>query len=362
MDLLDPQISPRINQPTRINGYHVRFDSIDDRGNTNIAIYIDDYQLSLIFLLHWLAVRSKVWALILFQNRGVAVVLSNIAVTSHPRRRIMKKYFCLALFIILSVILTSCVGTGPSQLQATNQALSNQVESLKSQLTQVGIAPILPTEAPPKISSTSVTPTVVPAASPSPASAQPSGVIAPSLIASFSGTLIPWTNKTLYSKGLYATANVHMVCDPNGSADGKFWIDKDNYFIGCDARGEGWALWKQDLTIGDHYVYSQNANDKYEFWTMGTTPITLHNKYSRTDYMFSLPQAGIYTLSANLIRGEYNVYLTCEQAQNFNYTITQSTSIPVVILYPAACMIIIRDVAQAKTSQAEIEVSMEFTK
>ncbi len=274
----------------------------------------------------------------------------------------MKKYFCLALFVILSFILTSCLGAGTSPLQATNQALNNQVESLKSQLTQVGIAPILPTEAPPKTGSNNPQPTTPPAASPSPRPAVAANVIAPTLITSFSGTLTPWTNKTLYSKGLYATANVHMICDPNGSADGKFWIDKDNYFIGCDARGEGWALWKQDITIGDHYIYSQNANDKYEFWTMGTTPFTLHNKYSRTDYMFSLPQAGIYTLSANLIKGEYNVYLTCEQAQNFNYTITQSTSIPVVILNPAACMIIIRDVAQAKTSQAEIEVSMEFTR
>lgn len=273
----------------------------------------------------------------------------------------MKKYAYVSIFILLSLLVISCQGASTGQLEATNQALRNQVNSLMTQLTQVGIPPILPTSAPVEATAEH-TPVAVPEASPSPLPAQEEGVIAPTLITSFSGTLTPWTNKTLYQRGLYAVANVHMVCDPNGSADGKFWIDKDNYFIGCDAKGEGWALWKQDITIGDHYIYSQNANDKYEFWTMGTTPLTIHNKHSRTDFMFTLPKAGIYTLTANLIKGAFNVNITCEQAQNYNYKITQSTSIPMVVLEPASCLLFIRDMEQAKTSLAEIEVGLKFEK
>jgi len=153
-----------------------------------------------------------------------------------------------------------------------------------------------------------------------------------------------------------------MLCDPNGTADGKMWIDKETKTATCGAKGEAWTPWKQDITVGDHYIYSANANDKYEFWTIGSTPFTIHNKYSHSDFMFILPDPGIYTLTANLIKGEFNVYITCQQNQNFNYTITQSTTIPVVILNPATCMVVIRDVAQAKTSQAEIELSLEFTK
>ena len=274
----------------------------------------------------------------------------------------MKKYFGLSFFLLLSIFITSCVGASSSPVQATNQALSNQVESLKAQLTQVGIAPILPTEAPPKTSSNNPQPTAPPAASPSPVSAQPSGVIAPSLIYSGSGGITPWTNKTLYPNFLFGAANVHMICDPADTATAKIYIDKETETATCGAKGEAWMPWKADITIGDHYIYSANANDKYEFWTIGSTPFTIHNKYSHSDFIFTLPDAGIYTLKANLTKGEYNVYLTCQEDQNFNYTISQSTSIPVVILTPATCMIVIRDVNQAKTSQAEIEVSMEFTK
>ncbi len=274
----------------------------------------------------------------------------------------MKKHFCLSLFILLSTILASCVGANNSQLEATNAALNNQLNSLKTQLTQVGIAPILPTEAPPKTSSNATQPTAIPQASPSPLSAQPSGVIAPSLIYSGSGGITPWTNKTLYPNALFGAANVHMICDPSDTANAKMYIDKEMETATCGAKGEAWSPWKQDITIGDHYIYSSNANDKYEFWTIGSTPFTIHNKYSHSDFIFTLPDPGIYTMKANLIKGQYNVYLTCQQDQNFNYAISQSTSIPIVILSPATCMIVIRDVNQAATSQAEIEVSLEFTR
>jgi hypothetical protein len=273
----------------------------------------------------------------------------------------MKKYLYLILFILLSISIPSCQSTNTSQLEATNVALSNQINSLKNQLTQVGIAPILPTELPPPTNSNTTPPSQIPAASPSPLPAQPSGVIAPSLIYSGSGGITPWRNKTLYPNTLFGAANVHMICDPAGTVDGKMYIDKETETAVCGAKGEAWSPWKQDITVGDHYIYSANASDKYEFWTIGTTPFTIHNKYSHSDFIFTLPDAGIYTLTANLIKGQYNVYLTCQQAQNFNYTISQSTSIPIVILSPATCMIVIRDVNQAKTSQAEIEVSLEFT-
>ncbi len=274
----------------------------------------------------------------------------------------MKKLAYLPLFIILSIVIASCGGASASQLEATNVALNEQINSLKNQLNQVGIAPIVPTEAPPSSSTNSVSPTEVPQAAPSPVPAQPSGTIAPSLIYAGSGGITPWSNETLYPNTLFGAANVHMICDPKGTTDGKMYIDKETETATCGAKGEAWVPWKENITVGDHYIYSQNANDKYEFWTIGTTPFTIHNKYSHSDFIFTLPDPGIYTLTANLIKGQFNVYLTCQQAQNFNYTISQSTSIPIVILSPATCMITIRDVNQAKTSQADIEVSLEFTK
>ncbi len=274
----------------------------------------------------------------------------------------MKLNIYALLFILLALILVSCQGSSTTPLEATNQALQNQVTSLMTQLTQVGVSPVLPTSPPSIVATNENSPLLVPEATSTPPPTQQTGVIAPNLAATFSGTIIPWNNPTLYLPGLYATANVHMICDPNGSADGKLYIDKDNFFVGCDARGEGWALWKPEITAGDHYVYSANAGDKYEFWGMGTTPFTIHNKYSRTDFMFSLPKAGIYTLTANLIKGAFNVNITCEQAQFYNYKITQSTTIPVIVEQPASCLLFIRDVEQAKTSLADIEVSLAFEK
>jgi hypothetical protein len=115
------------------------------------------------------------------------------------------------------------------------------------------------------------------------------------------------------------------------------------------------------ITVGDHYIYSQNAADKYEFWTVGTTPFTVHNTREGTDYMFNLPQAGIYNLTTNLIKGSFDVYLTCEGAQNFNYKIIQSTTIQVV-LNPARCELIVRDSPPGTLNPGEIEVSLEFYK
>jgi hypothetical protein len=274
----------------------------------------------------------------------------------------MKKYFVHSLFISLSVILTSCISSPTYQLEATNAALSRQLNALQAQLTEQAAPPPANTQAPVIQPSDIVASTQPPLVSPNSPSGNQSMIINSALIYSGSGTITPWTNQTLYPNILFGAANVHMICDPSGNAGGKMWIDKETEVATCGARGEGWSPWKQDITIGDHYIYSTNANDIYEFWTVGTTPFTIRTKYSHSDFIFSLPDAGIYTLKANLIKGEYNVYLTCQQAQNFNYTISQSTSIPIIITTQATCMIIIRDVNQAKTSQAEIELSLEFTK
>jgi hypothetical protein len=271
----------------------------------------------------------------------------------------MKKYSHMPLFILLFLLITSCQSTPLSQLQATNQALSNQLNTL---LTQQAPTASIATQAPLIKESDIIVTTEIPSVSPNDLTGGQSSVINSALIYAGSGSITPWTNKTAYSNTLFGAANVHMICDPDGTSNGKMYIDKETETASCGARGESWTPWKQDITIGDHYIYSSNANDKYEFWTVGTTPFTIHNKFSHSDFIFSLPDAGIYTLTANLIKGVYNVYLTCQQDQNFNYKITQSTSVPVVILSPATCMLIIRDVNQAKTSQAEIEVSMEISR
>jgi len=273
----------------------------------------------------------------------------------------MKKYFYLPLFILLFLSISGCGGFNTNRLEATNEALSAQVETLTTQLAQQAGAPAITTQASPIKESDITVSTSIPPVAPSSPPEEQTTVINSALIYSGSGTITPWTNQSMYSTGLFGAANVHMICDPNGMADGKMWIDKETETASCGARGEAWSPWKQDITIGDHYIYSANANDQYEFWTVGNTPFTIRNKYSHSDFIFTIQDPGIYTLSANLIKGEFNVYITCQEAQNFNYKITQSTSYQVV-LNPATCQLIIRDVNQAKQSNADIEVSLEFTK
>jgi hypothetical protein len=270
----------------------------------------------------------------------------------------MKSFISIPLLILLALLFSGCQIYQAVQLEATNQALSEQVNTLSTQLAQQSSSsaqqPVSPTAA-------GVLPSEVPLASSSPVPVQPSSVIAPALIFSGSGTITPWSNKTAYPMGLFGAANVHLVCDPNDETDGKVWIDNKTYTVSCSPNSESWYPWKQDITVGDHYIYSDNANDRYEFWTMGTTPFTIKNKYSRTDYMFRVPDTGIYNLSANLIKGAFNLYITCEGAQNFNYTVDQSTTFQVV-LNPARCELLIRNSPPGTLTPGEIEVSLEFEK
>jgi hypothetical protein len=270
----------------------------------------------------------------------------------------MKKYLYISMFILLSLFITGCQSSGTSKLQATNEALSNQVNTLMTQLTQQAGSSIQTTQAPISANTESNAPTAPPFPSPSPLpTTQGSAAITPSLIVSGAGTITPWSNKTVYPMTLFGAANVRLVCDPNDTTDGKVWIDNKDYTVSCNANSDSWIPWKQDITVGDHYIYSLNPNDKYEFWTIGTTPFTIRNKYEGSDFIFNINNPGIYNLSANLIKGEFNVYITCEGAQNFNYKITQSTSIPVV-LNPARCELIVRDSPPGTVTPGEIEVSL----
>ncbi len=273
----------------------------------------------------------------------------------------MKKYLYLPLFILLALSIASCQSSGNTNLQATNEALSNQLNSLATQLTQQAGSPTLPALEPSSPTAISIAPTEAPSAAPSPLSSVQSSVIAPTLIYGGSGTITPWSNKTSYPIILFGAANVHLTCDPSDTVDGKIWIDNKNYSASCNANSESWSPWKQAITVGDHYIYSENANDKYEFWTIGTTPFTIRNKYESSDYMFTINTAGIYNLSAKLIKGQFNVYITCEGAQNFDYKIDQSTTIQVV-LNPARCELLIRDSPPGTLTPGEIEVSLEFSK
>ncbi len=274
----------------------------------------------------------------------------------------MRKFVYLPLFILLFLSITGCIATSnTSQLQATNEALSQQVQSLTMYLTQQAATQAPTTQEPLITESDIIVTTEVPSTSPNEQPQEQPTIINSALIYAGSGTITPWTNKTAYPNVLFGAANVHMVCDPNGMVDGKMYIDKEAETATCGAKGESWTPWKQDITVGDHYIYSTNANDKYEFWTVGTTPFTIRNTFSHSDFIFMVNKPGIYTLSANLIKGEFNVYITCQEAQNFNYKIAQSTSYEIV-MNPATCMLIIRDVNQAATSKADIEVSLEFTR
>ena len=275
----------------------------------------------------------------------------------------MRKRLYLPLFILLALSMASCLASNTNQLEATNQALTNQVNTLMTQLTQQAASPSTITQEQSSVVTEIAPPTASTPISPSPLPAGQTTVIAPSLIYSGSGTLIPWTNKAAYSSTLFGAANVHMLCDPNDAANGQLWIDNKSYIATCTPNSESWFPWKQDITAGDHYIYATNANDKYEFWTAGSTPFTIRNKYARSDYMFMINQPGIYNLSANLIKGAFSLYLTCEKAQNFSYeNIAQSTTVQVVFLYPARCELLVRDSPPGTLTPGEIEVSLEFMK
>jgi outer membrane murein-binding lipoprotein Lpp len=277
------------------------------------------------------------------------------------RRIEMKTDIYILLFILLTALVAGCQSSQFNQLEATNQALNEQVNTLSTQLTLQSSSSVQITQQAASPATQNVLPTELSQISPSPLPAQLTGIVAPSLIFSGSGAITPWTNKTAYPIGLFGAANVHLVCDPNASTDGKLWIDNQSYTVNCTPNSESWYLWKQDITVGDHYIYSDNANDKYEFWTSGTTPFTIKNKFSHSDYMFRIPEGGIYNLSANVTKGVFNLYITCEGAQNFNYSVNQSTTISVV-LNPARCELLIRDSPPGTLTPGEIEVSLEFLK
>jgi len=277
-------------------------------------------------------------------------------------RREMKKLFYPLLFILLALSLSNCQNTNVSQLEATNEALSNQVNTLVTQLTQAAASPSKPTQAPASTSTESIAPTEIPLPSPSPLPKEEAGVIAPTLIYAGSGEITPWSNQKAYQAALFGTANLHLICDPSDTNDGKVWIDKDNYSMGCPPNSESWLIWKPGITAGDHYIYSQNSKDQYEFWTVGTTPFKITNKYAYSDFIFMISRVGIYKLTGDVLSGSFNLYLTCEKAQNFSYTDISEAMTAELVLNPAGCELQIRNQPPGTLTPGEIEVSLEFVK
>lgn len=273
----------------------------------------------------------------------------------------MKKHLYILWFILLSLSISNCQGASTTQLEATNRALSKQVNTLMSQLTQQAGSPAKLTEVPSSMSTKSAAPTfssVTPASLPT----QEVAVIAPTLMFSGSGELTPLTISKAYPSSLFGVANVHMICDPNDTTDGKVWIDTQTETVSCKPNSESWALWKQSIAMGDHYIYSENANDKYEFWTVGTTPFKISNRFTYSDFIFILNRHGIYQLSADVLSGVFNLYITCEGAQNFSYKNIAESMTAEVVLNPAGCELLIRNQPPGTLTPGEIEVSLEFVK
>ncbi len=274
----------------------------------------------------------------------------------------MKKLLYLPLFILLALSISSCQGTDTSQFKATNEALSNQVNTLITQLTQQAVSPSKPTQIPASTSTEIPAPTAVPPAASSPMAAQEAGVVPPGLIYSGSGEITPWNNQKSYRTGLFAAANVHMICDPNDAADGKLWIDNKNYSVSCLPNSESWTMWKPAITAGDHYIYSQNAADKYEFWTVGSTPFKISTKFSYSDFIFMVNRKGIYNLTGDVLSGAFNLYITCEGAQNFAYTNISESMTVELVMNPATCELLVRNEPPGTLAPGEIDVSLEFVK
>ncbi len=272
----------------------------------------------------------------------------------------MKKYPYTLLFILLSLALASCARATNNQLEATNQALANQVNTQSAQLTEAAGSLVIPAQSTQPVTNVATatylpTQPIPPTPTALPTSPQ-SGGIAPSLIFSGKGLITPWSNSTEYPAGLFAAANVHMTCGDTPSG-GSIYIDTKSYIVTCKANSDGWTPWKPALAVGDHYIYSATDKDAFEFWTIGTPPFTIKNSNATDDYAFLIKNAGEYNLSINVIKGAFNVYITCEKAQNFTYAVTQSTTIPLV-LSPANCELIIRDSPPGTVNPGEIEVSL----
>ncbi|HEX9089837.1 MAG TPA: hypothetical protein VF831_00020, partial [Anaerolineales bacterium] len=233
---------------------------------------------------------------------------------------------------------------------------------LVTQLTQAAISPTETTQTPLSTSAESIAPTVIPLVSPTVLPQEEAGSVVPTLIFSGSGTLTPLSIKKTYPPGLFGVANVHLICDPNDTTDGKIWIDNKNYSIGCPPNSETWTLWKPEIIAGDHYIYSQNANDKYEFWTVGTTPFKFSNKFAYSDFVFMVNRQGIYSLTGNVQSGMFNLYITCEGAQNYSYTNISESMTAELVMNPATCELLIRNQPPGTLTPGEIEVSLEFVK
>lgn len=272
----------------------------------------------------------------------------------------MRKYLYIPVFILLVMSITSCLSSRTSQLEATNQALSKQVTTLMAQLTQPAVSPLNTTQEPSYTKK--VPPTESPLTTPGSLTFQEPSVIAPTLIFSGAGTLTPLSITKVYPMGIFGAANVHLICDPNDTTDGKVWIDNESESVSCSPKSESWLPWKQDINVGDHYIYSVNANDKYEFWTIGTVPFKISNKFSRSDFIFTLNRHGIYNLTADVLSGVFNLYITCEGAQNFSYNNINESMTAEVVLNPARCELFIRDQPPGTLTPGEIDVSLEFVK
>ncbi len=255
----------------------------------------------------------------------------------------MKKPLYLLLFILLSFAITSCLFSGSSQLQATNEALSNQVNTLMTQLTQQPSSPSTITQIP---LSTSGAPSTA-------------GSVAGAAALIFSGSDLEtdFQNNKFFESKEYGSANVHMICDPTSTNGGGMWIDAQLQIAYCKANGEAWTPWGQDITIGKHTIYQINAKDKYEIWTVGTPPFTLRNKNSNSTYVFDIGDSGDYVLTTNLMSGQFEVDINCVGGQGEAYKISEPTT-NTLRLKPDRCKLSITDITPVAAGPGDIEVSL----
>ena len=151
--------------------------------------------------------------------------------TNNPNagRKEMKKYFYIPLFILISLSITNCQSADTTQLEATNMALINQLDTLTTQLTQQANSAVKITQEPVINNTESIVPTQSPLASPSPLPEEGSAGIPPTLMFSGTGLITPWSNHTYYPSLVFGTANVHMTCNPNNTKGGEIWIDNESY-------------------------------------------------------------------------------------------------------------------------------------
>ena len=282
----------------------------------------------------------------------------------------MKRFFSLALSILLVLLSQSC--SPASKTASPSQNLPGTIQALSIQATiQQGIigtqnasnqgSGSLPTR------SSTLVPTTE---KDTPVAA--SGTNAPEMLASGTGFSDFTVNEYL------PVYNLHVVT-PDGSWPAIETINLRNVAVkdwatGNGVIGERWFAITTPLPVGKYNVKSKGGT-QWELWSVGTPPVSFSTKSTGKtllagigDYFFQVDRQGVYNVKMDVLSGGFVVYIGCGYTglnnQNprdlivFNQAVAQSGSYEAT-LNPGMCFL---EVANSGTgSDPQWKISVEDT-